>query len=239
MLVDELLLEANKVIPAGSEFRMFTDYDYLDEDRVVTIPEGKMVKRIFMSCGRDLLFQELNIPADSSINFEVITPVVDPGQRPGEIDAIICLGGRPDLSMGIQCKRVKVEALSQSEDKCNKIHGITEGIKQVNLQRRTFGFHQNYLAVLIETLGKRRIESNTAFRGPTRDTFAEIYDMTQNESLDEEVGIVFIKVTQPTGKSWMRNFQLSVCVDKPAAWLEQTPRLTNKIKELHQFASPY
>jgi hypothetical protein len=237
MLVDDLLLEAGKEIAAGSEFRMFTNYDHLHDDKIVTISEAQMLKHVFMSDGRQLLFEELGIRAESPTFFDVMRPVVESGQKPGDIDALICCDGRPDLSIGIQCKRVKVEALNQHEDKCNKIHSITEGIKQANLQRRNFGFHQNYLAVLIETFGRERLDNNTAFRGPTKDTFEEIYNIAQDESLDQEVGIIFIKVTQPTGKSWTRNYQLSVCVDKRASRLDQRVALTGKIKELLKFST--
>jgi hypothetical protein len=154
------------------------------------------------------------------------------GGKPGDIDVLICQACRADTAIGLQCKRVKVEALDQETDKVNKLPDVSRAVRQANLQRLNFGFHKNYLVVIIETYGALRTESNVAFRGPTSTTFKEIYEFPQRESLHDDVGVLFIKVTQPTSKSFRRMYELGVCLDKQARPLEQTPHLTNRIKEL-------
>jgi hypothetical protein len=236
-IVDDLRIAAGSTIPAGTSFSFFTNYSGLDEDKVTEVSEADILKDLLTSDARNLILEELGVSNECPMFFEVKKPVVQFDEKPGDIDLLICLEGRADKAIGIQCKRVKVEALDQNEDKCNKISSIAEGVRQANLQRRNFGFHQNYLAILIETYGRLRDKSNTVFRGPTSETFNEIYNISQDESLDEEVGILFLKITQPTGKSWRRMQQVSVCVDKPASCLDQTTRLTNRLNELLRSSS--
>lgn len=62
----------------------------------------------------------------------------------------------------------------------------------------------------------------------------EVYDMPWNEPLNQDVGIIFIKVTQPTGKHFNEMAGIGICIDKNANGQEQTTSMTNKIKELIQ-----
>jgi hypothetical protein len=68
-------------------------------------------------------------------------------------------------------------------------------------------------------------------KGPCRETFKEIYEFPRRESLHPDVGIIFLKVTQPTGKSFDQMSDIGMCVDKDAARLEQTAQLTNRIAD--------
>lgn len=72
---------------------------------------------------------------------------------------------------------------------------------------------------------------NVLFRGPSRETFKRIYEFPQRESLCDDVGIVFVEIVQPTGKSFKRMVNIGVCVDRGAGVLSQPTRLTNRIKE--------
>lgn len=185
-VVDDLRIAAGTPIPAGTSFSFLTDYSGLNEDRVTDVSEPDILKDLLTSGARNLILEELGVSNECPIFFEVKNPVVQFGEKPGDIDLLIYLDGRADKAIGIQCKRVKVEALDQNEDKCNKISSIAEGVRQANLQRRNFGFHQNYLAILIETYGRLRDKSNTVFRGPTSETFNEIYNITQDERTRRE-----------------------------------------------------
>lgn len=229
---DDICLPANTLIPAGSEFVSFTDYDVLQEDRVTEVPESRIIRALFSSSAQDLIFPELGVSKNSSIFYDVREPVVQFGQQPGDIDVLIADGGRADLAIALQCKRVKVLALNHDEDKANKIDSIAGGVRQANLQRSTFGFYRNYLVIIIQTVGKLRTRNNTLARGPSRDTLKKVYHFPQRESLHEDIGIVFIEITQPTGKSWTRMAQIAICVDQDAHRLEQPARLTNRIQEL-------
>lgn len=127
---------------------------------------------------------------------------------------------------------MKVKAFNQEEDDYNKLPDVTGGIKQVNLQRQKLGFHRNYLMIVIETYGRQRTGSNVLFRGPSRDTFSAIYQFPRRESLHADVGVIFVTVSQPTGKSFNEMSVIGVCVDQEAARLDQTNHLTNRVIEL-------
>ncbi|MGH9872911.1 MAG: hypothetical protein ACRD9S_10650 [Pyrinomonadaceae bacterium] len=232
ILADDLHFQAGTWIPAGSVFSLFTNYENAGSEAVTAVKETSIVRYLFSSCAKRLILNELQLEDDSSIHYEVRAPVVSPGGRPGDIDVLICQPSHADTAIGLQCKRVKVEALDQGTDKINKLPDVSVAVRQANLQRQNFGFHKNYLVVIIETYGPSRTQSNVAFRGPTSNTFKEIYEFPQRETLHDDVGVLFIQLTQPTGKSFRRMYELGVCLDKQARPLEQTSNLTNRIKEL-------
>ncbi len=232
IIVDDLHFHAGTTIPAGSRFSLFTNHPSPADETVTALNESSIVRHLFSSSAKELIFDELEVPCDSSIHFEVTEPIAPRGAKPGDIDVLISQTGSARTAIGLQCKRVKVEALGQSTDRVNKLSDLSGAVRQVNLQRQNFGFHRNYLMIIIETYGALRDQTNVAFRGPTSNTFKEIYEFPQRESLHEDVGIVFIRITQPTHKTFRRMYELGVCLDKQARMLEQTDNLTNRIKEL-------
>ena len=49
--------------------------------------------------------------------------------------------------------------------------------------------------------------------------------------MKDECGIIFVKVTQPTGKTFNNMSVVGVCVNKEAARLDQSNNLTNRIAD--------
>lgn len=59
----------------------------------------------------DLILSKLGADAKSFLKCGVTQPVItDPSKKPGDIDLLICDGGRPHESIALQCKRVKIRA---------------------------------------------------------------------------------------------------------------------------------
>lgn len=231
--VDTLAFNKGETLRAGESRSLYGDYEGLDEDHVTDERESDILKWLMSSSFRNLLLSELGVGGDAFIAYDVARPVVENSQgKPGDIDLLIGDGGRADQVIGIQCKRVKVVALNQDHDNLNKLSDISGGVKQANFQRNNLGFHRNYLLVLIEAYGRKRSASNTLFRGPNQQTFKEIYEFPMRESLHEDVGVIFVEISQPTGKSFRNMVVVGVCIDREAARLEQTPKLTNRITEL-------
>jgi hypothetical protein len=229
--IDTLPFHAGQIIPAG-EIEFYTENRDLDDNDVTEQGEEQILRWILSSCGRDLLLQELEVEPGSFVALSVGPPIIERGHyKPGDIDLLVCEDNCAHLAVGIQCKRVKVKALSQEDDQYNKLPDITGGIKQANRQRDKLGFHRNYLMIVIETYGRNRSNSSVLFRGPGRETFKEIYDFPRRESLHPDVGVIFVTVTQPTGKSFDQMSVIGVCVDQHAARLVQTTQLTNRIRE--------
>ncbi|MFM9903635.1 MAG: hypothetical protein ACKVQJ_03580 [Pyrinomonadaceae bacterium] len=119
-----------------------------------------------------------------------------------------------------------------SKDKVNKLGGIGKVVKQARIQREEYGFHQNYIALFIQTFDRDRVKANILFSGLSEETFKEIYDFPQRDSVHEDVGIIFIKITQPTGTDYREKGSIGVCVDKAAGKLTQTSALTGQLSDL-------
>lgn len=234
ILIDSRFLPAGTILHAGESLDYFKADDHEEEELITEKKkhEEEIIKLILQSDAKRLLMRELGIWRNPFIDYSVREPVVEnPQQKPGDIDLLICDNHRPERAIAFQCKAVSVVAHSQDEDDVNKLPDIRKGVLQANKQREVFGFYKNYLMVVIKGYGKNRQRNNVLFRGPTEETFKQIYEFPQRESLHPDVGIVFMRIVQPTGKSFNKMVQFGVCLDQHAATLDQPARLTNRIKE--------
>jgi len=234
ILIDSRFLPAGTILAAGESLEYFKAEDHAEEELITEKKkaEEEIIKWILQSDAKRLLLRELGVGNNPFIDYSVREPIIEnPQQKPGDIDLLICDGHRADRAIAFQCKAVSVIAHSQDEDDVNKLPDIRKGVLQANKQRQNFGFYQNYLMVVIKAYGKNRLASNVLFRGPTEETFKQIYEFPQRESLHADVGIVFMRIVQPTGKSFNKMVQIGVCIDHEATILDQPQRLTNRIKE--------
>lgn len=231
VVFDRLHLPGGQVIPAGKSFEMFLPSDGGIENDVTEIDEESLLKFFMSSPGSQLLFKRLDLPPNSRIAFSVREPIQRNINHP-DFDLVICNPRSPHLTTAIQCKRVKVTAINDDKDKVNKLEGVGQVVKQARIQREEYGFHQNYIALFIQTFGRNREKKNVLFRGPSNETFQEIYDFPQRDSIHEDVGIIFIKITQPTGTDFREKGSIGICVDKAAGKLTQSTSLTERIAEL-------
>jgi hypothetical protein len=232
--VDSRSLPAGTILQAGDRLEYF-DADDHEEEEIITAKdkvEEEIIKWILLSDAKNLLLTELGVGHNAFLDYSVKAPIIEnPQQKPGDIDLLICDDRRPDRAIAFQCKAVSVVAFSEDEDDVNKLPDIRKGVLQANRQRERFGFYRNYLMVIIKAYGRRRLQNNPLFRGPTPETFKEIYEFPQRESLHPDVGVVFLKIVQPTGKSFNKMVEVGVCLDQEAATLEQPPRLTGCVSE--------
>lgn len=230
---DSLLFEAGQIIPAGKSYKLFTPDDEGIEDKVTAQGEESILKWLMSSQTRHLLLNKLELSQNALFDFSVRKPVVD-NPHHSDIDLILCEPEFPEFSIGIQCKRVKIESLNEKQDDINKLPDIKKAVAQVNKQRENLGFHRNYLLIVGQVFGRKFTNENTLFRKARPETQQRIYEFPQRESLHEDVGIIFIEIIQPTGKSYKKQVNICICLDKEAGRLEQTASFTNRIKELFQ-----
>lgn len=215
---DRLHLPGGQVIPAGKSFEMFLPSDGGIENDVTEIDEESLLKFFMSSPGSQLLFKRLDLPPNSRIAFSVREPIQRNINHP-DFDLVICNPRSPHLTTAIQCKRVKVTAINDDKDKVNKLEGVGQVVKQARIQREEYGFHQNYIALFIQTFGRNREKQNVLFRGPRDETFQEIYDFPQRDSVHEDVGIIFIKITQPTGTDFREKGSIGICRERKYRYL--------------------
>jgi hypothetical protein len=239
VVVNTLAFRKGQSIRAGEGFDLYGNYGDSDDDDVTGERESEILKWLMGSSFRNLLLSELGVGNDVFVGHDVVRPVIEnPQAKPGDIDLLICDGYRAAQAIAFQCKRVKVKAINQDDDNVNKLSDITGGVKQANFQRNALGFHRNYLVILIESHGSKRSGNNVFFRGPNQESFKAIYEFPMRESLHCDVGVIFIEISQPTGKSFRQMVLVGVCIDKEAVRLDQTQGLTNRIGELIRSQSP-
>jgi hypothetical protein len=202
------------------------------EDDVTSRTEETILKWLFNPRnGRNLLLSKLGFVHDPSIAFSVRHPITDIHNE-SDIDVILCDREMPALAVGIQCKVVKVIADDQDDDTVCKLPKMPKLVKQINHQRKQVGFYRNYLAVIIQILGKNRSKQHYAARGPNDESWHNIWEFPDREKVHPDVGIIFIQVVQPSVKSIDKTRRICICIAKEAIALDQRDELTNKVKEL-------
>ncbi len=228
---DTLYFKAGETIPAGTSYKLFTTEDAGVEDKVTGESEEEILKWLMSSSGGKLLLSKLQLFGDIHCAFSVRKPVVE-NPHHSDIDLVFCKPELPQFSVGIQCKRVKIESLNEKQDDVNKLPDVKKAVVQVNKQRENLGFHRNYLLIISQIFGRNFTAENAIFRKARPETRKRIYDFPQRESLHEDVGIIFVEIGQPTGKSFRQQVNVCLRVDKEAVRLDQPASLTNRIKEL-------
>ncbi len=230
---DTLIINAGQTITAKESFHLFQRDDNGIEDKVTNESEEQILKWLMFSNGGQLLLDKLHLSRNALFQFSVRNPVIE-NPNHSDIDLILCEPEFPQFSVGIQCKRVKIESLNERQDDVNKLPDIKKAVVQANKQRENIGFHRNYLLIVSQIFGRNFTNENSLFRKARPETRQRVYEFPQRESLHEEVGIIFVEIGQPTGKSFKKQVNICLRIDKEATKIDQIPRLTNRIKELFQ-----
>lgn len=228
---DTLIINAGQTISANESFHLFKRDDDGIEDKITDENEEQILRWLMFSSGGQLLLDKLHLSRDARFQFSVRKPVVE-NPNHSDVDLIICEPEFPQFSVGIQCKRVKIESLNEKQDEVNKLPDIKKAVVQANKQRENLGFHRNYLLIISQIFGRKFTAENAIFRKARPETRQRIYEFPQRESLHEDVGIIFVEIGQPTGKSFRHQVNICLRIDKEAKKLEQTSSLTNRVKEL-------
>ncbi len=240
ILFDSVKIEAG-TYPAGHKWTLFQDSSEGSSKRVTDINEAEIVNYLLRrNDSRRLIFKELRLSENAIWRSCVIEPIVNKSYpKPGDIDILICDNNSPNQAIAIECKRIKVKAVSTLDDDVNKIENLKDGISQTK-SLLAMGFHQTYLAVIIEVDGRNRSAFNTAHRGLNPDatwdgaekTMRKIYEFPQKNRYAQEVGFIFIEVIQPTGKSIEEMAGICIRVDRFAKPQPQSGDLTNRVEAL-------
>ena len=182
---------------------------------------------------RELLLEELRLPADTYAQASITDPLIEKDRRqpPGDIDLIFVPDAR--RAIAIQVKRMRVIAETTHKDRTpgRQLGNITRLVEQAN-GSRAIGFCENYALVLIECYGPERAEYNFISRGPSPGVFRRIYHITKDQPIHNDVGLIFVEITQPTRSNVDQSGMVAVCMDKPAIPLDQSPGITARVRQL-------
>ncbi len=225
-------------LPAGP-ISLFTDEAPYCPDRVTAKGEAEILTWLLGTPpARDLLFTNLDLPAATYAQTSITEPILDrrPRRKPGDLDMVLVPHpSDPSRAISIQAKRVKVQAISTYRDDVSNRHlgNLTDLIEQANGSRE-LGFHLNYAMVVVEIDGMQRSGFNFLARTTTEGQFNRIYHRAWDSPLHEDVGLIFVEISQPTGADIDTTGFIAISVDKRARPLEQPSYLTTKVRHLTQ-----
>lgn len=228
----------NKISSGVTSCSYFEDNAIESEESVTINPEKAIVCWLISN---DLVRHAILEEFVGSVNYDIYPnvqqPIItEPGKKPGDIDILLCNKDTPNKAIAIECKRVKVLVQNDGKQKVNKIQEIGNGITQAN-GLQSMGFHQSYLLLLVVVDARLKMaEGNIFFKYGNQKETSAIYEVPMDSSLHHDVGVAYIEIIQPTGKEINKMGQVGICVDKRAIQLEQSSRLTERIRNyLNQF----
>jgi len=163
--------------------------------------------------------------------FGLVEPFTTSNQKPGDIDLLFVHPDYPDMSIAFETKRVKVIQTAEGADIVNRLSGISKGIVQANAYR-ALGFHQTYLLVIILDDGRHIEAPNIIFHYNKTHKLNLVYDIPMSEELHREVGVIYVRINQMTGKDFNHSSSIGYCIDKAAVPITQTAEMTNKVRSL-------
>lgn len=236
---DRIYVNPETVIAAG-EYHLWSPYNTLlqsDGDSLDKLKESAAVEWIVSTESGQRLFQRLGFSPSCYVATEVKEPVIEnSNQKPGDIDLLVF--DRPDEATAVQVKCVKVESYTQAEDwNVKKLPDIRDVTEQVNRQCARMKFNRNYMMIVVLTSSVVRTEAhldkgivNLLLSGATAGSYQQIYDVQQKLSLDENAGVIYLEIIQPTARSFRHQAVILTCVARNAQSLAQPVELTNRIR---------
>lgn len=197
-------------IPGFPESFRQTFFDvgrYIDgSSRVTQLDEKPLIRWMLLyEPARRLFFEALGHSATAFYQPEVVEPFYSANQ--GELDLIVCERHAPHQATAIEVKRVKVTVLDPEHHQLNKLEDIRDGVGQANRLYNKFGFFQTYLTVLTATDAAEQNNTNIPCRGidpsatpnyGATKTLERIIDFPERSDLQDEIGIVFFDIVQPS-----------------------------------------
>lgn len=231
MIFKQLYFDS-RIFTGEKDVSFFTETDE-NRESVTLLTEDQAIKWLFNTYSFGKLFAEGFFNDEGCIQafFGKKEPFVFAGRKPGDIDILLIDNERPEKAIAFECKRLKVTSVDSPLPKINNVQGIRQGVKQAN-GLQSLGFYKSYLMIILLDDSRHFKYPNTMMRNSKWEDVELVYDIPWNEPLNQDVGIVFVKVTQPTGKHYNEMFGIGYCIDKEAIEQEQTIPMTNKIREL-------
>ena len=225
-------------------FFQVPSYSTVDGSARVTEFDEKPIVRWLMlhQPTRRFVFGEFGLPPDAYYQPEVIQPFYSPGE--GDLDLVLCPRSAPTQAICLECKRVKIEIVNEGQDRINKLQGIARGVYQANrLYNGPHSFFQTYLVIITEVVASRQNQSNIPMRGVRshsrpergdigRTTFRQLVEFPSRESLDHNIGILFLELVQPSLVSIDTQASVRICIYRRATPPEQRNSVTGRMLEL-------
>lgn len=161
----------------------------------------------------------------------LVKPFTHPNAIPGDIDLLAFPQLDPSRAIAMEFKRVKVVSHPDCTATVNRAGEIDRGIIQANAYR-ALGFHQTYLVIILLDDGRALTTPNPMFRYATGQPVDQVFNIPWRQARDPNVGVIYIKINQMTGKHIDHAHSIGYCIDLRAVPVEQTTEMTNKVRTL-------
>jgi len=180
-----------------------------------------------------LLLDELGLPKG---NIKSIRELQDPiiqntNEKPGDLDLVLFSLDSVHRAVVIEAKCVKARTLKSGIIVLNKEKNIAKGISQVN-QYLKFGFHRTYLLMILLDDGQHNKRFNQWLRDTNLGVSRKLFNKNFLKSLHPDIGLIYLKVNQITGKSILQSGKISLLTAKIAKKKKQKKTTTNAISSL-------
>ena len=198
--------------------------------------EKKVVEFLFNNPAlRDFIVEEF---ITDSGYYQVLTevgkPLVsDPNEKPGDIDVLLIPKDNESETIAIEVKYFKAETVSNNEAVVNKAEKILKATKQVNSYLK-FGFHKTFFAIVLIDDARQEQTPNTILRRTKGKKIDELFWHNDYSDVAEEIGIVFIGLTQTMNKSFNLSLSSKIKTRRPCKSRGQSLGTTEKIRRLLQ-----
>lgn len=163
---------------------------------------------------------------------EVQHPIIsDQNEKPGDLDIILFNSNSKHKAIGIEVKCVKAKTLKDGEIVFNKEHNLTKGITQVNSYLQ-FGFHRTFLLMILLDDGQHNKGYNLFFRDTDLSVSKKLFNQSILKNLNSDIGLIYLKINQITGKSIFQSGKISVLVEREAKRKKQKASTTEKLNSM-------
>jgi hypothetical protein len=162
-----------------------------------------------------LLLDAVGIPTSGFKLFRELTRplVMNRNEKPGDLDLILFDVNSIQKAIGIEVKCVKAKTFEDGRIKLTKEKNITKGISQAN-EYLKFGFHKTFLLMILLDDGQYNTKHNQFFRDTDLRLSKKLFNRRILKNLHPDIGLIYLKVNQITGKSIFQSGKISVCVEK-------------------------
>jgi len=216
----------------NNQLHFFSETNQNDES-LTLMTEGEIVEWLFKDSSFTQLFYEdffLN-PRNVNPYFGIKEPFTKQGKKPGDIDLLLVDPDFPEQTIVFECKRVKALSMNKQSPKVNGVKNVKKGIVQAEFYKN-LGFHQCYLMIILLDDGRYYETPNVMFRITDVEYLSNLYNIPRELLLNEDIGIIFVKVEQTSGKHIKLSGGYGFCIDRHAKHFDQSDLVTNNVKEL-------
>lgn len=233
----ETIFVAHKEIANYNEIQLFNETEENDSS-VLELIEQEIVKWLFNNTHTlNLIIEKVCGLSSEDVFFqlEVKEPLLNRKEQKndiGDIDAVIIPKENPEKSVIIEFKRIKINTLENKTVKIHKVNRAREkGFSQIKRLRK-FNYFKTYLGLIVEEDARNINSANTLIRYSKDSQISQIFNINKDNKLDEKAGLIFLKITQPTGENFQSRFNFGIAIDKKATEIKQNPETTKRVIEL-------